>query len=114
MDFLFAVALALLFTYAMSWVGVFVGQLVPTVEVAQQVAFTVIFPITSCPASSCPSRRCRGGLPFAEWNSVTTLTAGLRDLFGNPNPYLTDGFLSEHPILLTVIWVVVIVAIFAR
>ena len=35
-DFLFAVALALLFTYAMSWVGVFVGQLVPTVEVAQQ------------------------------------------------------------------------------
>ena len=44
---------------------------------------------------------------------MTTLTAGLRDLFGNPNPYLTDGFPSEHPILLTVIWVVVIVAIFA-
>ena len=45
-DFLAGFALALLFAYAMSWLGVFVGQLVPTVEVAQQVAFTTIFPIT--------------------------------------------------------------------
>ena len=44
-NFFIAIALALLFTYAMSWLGVFVEQLVPAVEVAQQVAFTTIFPI---------------------------------------------------------------------
>ena len=77
-------------------------------------AFTVIFPITFVSSVFVPIETLPGWLqPFAEWNPVTTLTAGLRDLFGNPNPYLTDGFPSEHPILLTVIWVVVIVAIFA-
>ena len=39
-------ALLLLFAFAMAWIGVWLGLSVPTVEVAQQVSFTVIFPIT--------------------------------------------------------------------
>ena len=31
----------------------------------------------------------------------------------NPNPYASDAFPSQHPALMTVIWVVIIVAIFA-
>src|SRR6478752_3012930 len=45
-EFLAGVALMLLFTFAMSWVGVWLGLSVPTVEVAQQVGFTVLFPLT--------------------------------------------------------------------
>jgi len=113
-SFLAAVALALLFAYAMSWMGVFVGQLVPTVEVAQQVAFTTIFPITFLSNAFVPPSTLPGWLqPIAEWNPVSALTASLRDLFGNPNPFSGSGFPAEHPQLLTVIWSIAIVAIFA-
>jgi ABC-2 type transport system permease protein len=113
-NFLLAFGLALLFAYAMSWMGVFVGQLVPTVEVAQQVAFTVIFPITFLSNAFVPPQSLPSWLqPFAEWNPVSTLTAAMRDLFGNPNPFVEGGFPAEHPVLLTVIWSAVFVAIFA-
>jgi ABC-2 type transport system permease protein len=113
-DFLIAIALALLFTYAMSWLGVFVGQLVPTVEVAQQVAFTTIFPITFLSSVFVPIETLPSWLqPIAEWNPVTTLTAAMRDLFGNPNPFPGDGFPAEHPILVTVLWSIAFVAVFA-
>ncbi|HTD76001.1 MAG TPA: ABC transporter permease, partial [Chloroflexota bacterium] len=45
-EFLAGVGLLLLFIYVMSWVGVFMGLSVPTVEVANQVGFTVVFPLT--------------------------------------------------------------------
>ena len=38
--------LLLFFAYGMAWLGVWLGLNVPTVEVAQQVIFTVLFPIT--------------------------------------------------------------------
>ena len=37
----------------------------------------------------------------------------MRDLFGNPNPFPGDGFPAEYPILVTVLWSIVFVAIFA-
>ena len=113
LSFLAGVALALLFAYAMSWVGVFLGQLVPTVEVAQQVIFTAIFPLTFISNGFVAQTDLPGWLqPFSEWNPMSTLTASLRDLFGNPVAPGT-GFPSENPILVTLLWVVVIIAIFA-
>jgi ABC-2 type transport system permease protein len=113
-DFVTAVALALLFAYAMSWLGVWVGQLVPTVEVAQQVAFTTVFPITFLSNAFVPTGTLPGWLqPIAEWNPVSVLTASMRDLFGNPNPFGKGGFPTEHPVLLTLIWTAIFVAIFA-
>jgi len=112
-EFLVAVTLALLFAYAMSWVGVWLGMMVPTVEVGQQVAFTVIFPITFLSNAFVPLEALPGWLqPVAEWNPVSTITQAMRELFGNPSP-LVQGWPSENPILLTVIWSIVIVAIFA-
>ncbi|MBA2477290.1 MAG: ABC transporter permease [Sporichthyaceae bacterium] len=112
-EFLVAVTLALLFAYAMSWVGVWLGMMVPTVEVGQQVAFTVIFPITFLSNAFVPLEALPGWLqPVAEWNPVSTITQAMRELFGNPSPPV-QGWPSENPILLTVIWSVVIVAIFA-
>ena len=113
-EFLAGVGLLLLFTFAMSWIGVWLGTLVPTVEVAQQVAFTTIFPLTFIsnvfvPPASLPSWL----QPVAEWNPVSTLTAATRDLWGNPNPFVGDGFPSQNPILMTIVWTVAIIAIFA-
>jgi ABC transporter DrrB family efflux protein len=113
-EFLAGVALLLLFVFAMSWVGVWLGTMVPTVEVANQVAFTVIFPVTFLSNVFVPPETLPSWLqPIAEWNPTSTLTAATRELWGNPNPYASSGFPAEEPILLTLIWVVVIVAIFA-
>jgi ABC transporter DrrB family efflux protein len=114
-NFLIAVGVALLFAYAMSWLGVWLGMLVPTVEVAQQVAFTAIFPLTFVSNAFVPIETLPGWMqPFAEWQPVSAVTSSLRDLFGNPNPAaMGEAFPAQHPVMLTVIWTIVIVAIFA-
>jgi ABC transporter DrrB family efflux protein len=108
------VALLLLFAFAMAWIGVWLGLSVPTVEVAQQVSFTVIFPITFVSNVFVPIERLPSWLqPFAEWNPTSTLTASLRQIWGNPNPYPAGSSLaSTEPVLVTLGWVVVILAIF--
>jgi ABC transporter DrrB family efflux protein len=108
------VALLLLFAFAMSWIGVWLGLSVPTVEVAQQLAFIVIFPITFVSNVFVPLQTLPTWLqPFAEWNPTSTLTASLRDLWGNPNPFPGDSLASTEPVLVTLAWVVVILVVFA-
>jgi ABC-2 type transport system permease protein len=107
-------ALLLFFAYGMAWLGVWLGLNVPSVEVAQQVIFTVLFPITFIsnvfvPASSLPSWL----QPVAEWNPTSTLTAALREMWGNPNPPVSNSLASTQPALVTIIWVVLFIAIFA-
>jgi ABC-type polysaccharide/polyol phosphate export permease len=112
-ELLAGIGLLLLFAFAMSWIGIWLGLSVPTVEVGQQVSFTVIFPITFLsnvfvPVSTLPEFL----RPIAEWNPVSTLTASMRELWGNPNPFLSSGLPAEQPVLVTIGWVVVILAIF--
>lgn len=113
LEFLAGVGLMLMVTFAMSWIGVWLGLHVPTVEVANMAGFTFIFPITFLSNIFVPPETLPSWLqPVAEWNPVSVLTAALRELWGNPNPYIANGFPAEHPILLTVIWTVVLLAIF--
>jgi ABC-2 type transport system permease protein len=113
-NFLAGVGLLLLFAFAMSWIGVWLGLAVPTVEVAQQVSFTVLFPLTFLSNVFVPTSTLPDLLrPIAEWNPVSTLTAATRQLWGNPNPFATSGFPAENPILLTLVWIAVLLAIFA-
>ena len=51
--------------------------------------------------------------PIAEWNPVSTLTAAVRELWGNPNPFAASGPPAENPILITLVWVAIILAVFA-
>ncbi len=114
LEFLAGVGLLLLFTFAMSWGGVWMGLSVRTVEAANQVGFTVLFPLTFISNVFVPTESLPGWLrPVAEWNPVSALTAACRDLWGNPNPYASDGFPADHPVLLTLGWIVVIIAVFA-
>jgi ABC-2 type transport system permease protein len=113
-EFLAGVALLLLFAFAMSWLGIWLGLMVPSVEVANQAIFTVLFPITFLSSVFVAVDTLPGWLqPVAEWNPTSTLTNSLRMLWGNPNPILNDSFPSQNPILVTLAWVVIFVAVFA-
>ena len=112
-ELLAGIGLLLLFALAMTAIGVWLGLVVPSVEVAQQVSFTVLFPITFISNVFVPPQSLPDFLqPVAEWNPVSTLTAATRELWGNPNPYVGSGLAGEQPALVTVIWVIVIIAIF--
>ena len=114
LEFLAGVGLLLLFAFAMAWIGVWLGLSVQTPEATQQLSFTVLFPITFLSNVFVPTQTLPTWLrPIAEWNPVSALTAATRQLWGNPNPFAASGLPAEHPIELTLIWVVVIVAIFA-
>jgi ABC transporter DrrB family efflux protein len=118
LEFLAGLGLLLGFAFAMAWVGVWLGLSVPTVEVAQQVGFTVLFPITFVSNVFVPVQTLPDFLrPIAEWNPTSTLTAAVRELWGNPtaiDPRLPPptGLPAEEPLLLTLIWFAVILAIF--
>ncbi len=112
-DFVAAIALLLFFTYAMAWIGVFLGLLVPTVEVAQQLGFLVIFPVTFVSNAFVPTETLPSVLqPIADWNPFSALTGATRELFGNPNPYASGSFPGEHAVALSLIWTGVLLVIF--
>jgi ABC-2 type transport system permease protein len=105
--------LLLVVTFAMSWVGVWIGLNVRTVEVANQVGFMFLFPLTFLSNIFVPPATLPSWLqPVAEWNPVSTLTAATRELWGNPNPYLGGGFPARHPVPLTLLWTIAIIAVF--
>jgi len=106
-------ALLLFFAYGMAWLGVWLGLMVPTVEVAQQVIFTVLFPITFISNVFVPPSTLPEWLqPVAEWNPTSTLTAALRELWGNPNPAASNSLAAQEPALVTILWVIGIIVLF--
>jgi len=108
------IGLLLLFAFAMSWIGVWLGLSVPTVEVVQQVGFTVLFPLTFISNVFVATSTLPSWLqPVAEWNPTSTLTASLRELWGNPNPpNPSTSLATQEPVLVTLGWVVLVIAIF--
>jgi ABC-type multidrug transport system permease subunit len=50
--------------------------------------------------------------PFAEWNPTSTLTNALRELWGNPNPSTSTSLATTEPILVTLVWVAIFIAVF--
>jgi ABC transporter DrrB family efflux protein len=112
-EFLLAVLVLLFFTYAMAWVGVFVGLLVPSVEVAQQLGFLIIFPLTFLSNAFVSTDTLPGPLqPIADWNPFSSLVWAARDLFGNPNPAPDGVFPAEHPVLMSLVWTAAFLAVF--
>lgn len=110
-----AFLLLLLFAYAISWVFALVGLLVPSPEVVNNASFMVIFPLTFIANTFVPSE----GLPtvlrvVAEWNPVSSVTQAIRELFGNLGPGATvpDVWSLQHPVLYTLLWVVLILVVF--
>ncbi|MCP4305947.1 MAG: ABC transporter permease [bacterium] len=108
--------LLLTFAYAFSWIMAYVGLLVPSVEVINNASFIVIFPLTFIANTFVPSENLPGVLrTFAEWNPVSSVTQAARELFGNLPPGTPEptAWPLQNPALYTIIWIIVIIAIFA-
>ena len=108
--------LLLLFAYAFSWMMAYIALLVPSPEVINNASFMVIFPLTFVANTFVPSENLPGPLrAFAEWNPVSTVTQASRELFGNIPPGTPEptAWSLQNPVLYTLIWIVVIVAVFA-
>jgi len=107
--------LLLLFAFAVSWLFALVGLIVRTPEVVNNASFIVIFPITFIANTFVPIENFPTVLRvFAEWNPVSSLVQGVRELFGNTSPALPppDVWPLQNPVLYTLIWVGLILAIF--
>jgi len=108
--------LLLLFAYAFSWVMAYVGLIVPSVEVINNAGFMVIFPLTFIANTFVPAENLPTPLRvFAEWNPVSAITQAARDLFGNIPPGSPEPtvWALRNPIPYTLLWVAVIIGIFA-
>jgi ABC transporter DrrB family efflux protein len=109
-----AFGLLLMLAFAMLWVGALIGLSVRSVEVAASAGLIWLFPVTFISNIFVPGNRLPSVLkPIAAWNPLSTVTSACRDLFGNPNPFVTDSFPARHPVALSVIYCVVIAAVFA-
>jgi ABC-2 type transport system permease protein len=105
--------LLLLFAYAVSWIMAYVGLKVPSVEVVNNVSFMFIFPLTFVANTFVPLEDLPGPLEtFAEWNPVSAVVQGVREAFGNTGSVTPDVWSLENPILYTIIWVAIILAVF--
>ena len=105
----------LLFGYALSWVGIYVGLSASDARVVQNVSFIVTFPLTFLSNAFAPTT----GMPralqyFAEWNPVSTMVAACRELFGLKNEFgaTAGSFPSENPLITSFIYMIIIMAIF--
>ena len=105
----------LLFGYALSWVGIFVGLFASDARVVQNVSFIITFPLTFLSNAFAPTT----GMPralqyFAEWNPVSTMVAGCRELFGLENQFgaTAGSFPSENPLLTSFLYMIIIMVIF--
>ncbi|MBW8793803.1 MAG: ABC transporter permease [Streptomyces sp.] len=106
-----AVGLLLLFRFACTTVGIWLGLLTRSEEAAGQLgASTFVLPLLS--NAYIPTGNLPGWLrTLAEWNPISAVTTALRDLFGNaPVP---DGaaWPVAHPVAGSLAWSLVLVAV---
>ncbi|MFD7718494.1 ABC transporter permease [Streptomyces sp. NPDC059814] len=109
--------LLLLLGYAFSWIGALIGLSVRTPEAATSGGLIWLFPLTFISNAFVPVT----GMPtflqhVAEWNPFSATVAGARELFGNTMPgvpkTVTGAWPMEHPIWASIIWSVLIIAVF--
>jgi ABC-2 type transport system permease protein len=111
-----AYGVMIVFSFAIIWVGVLLGSIIPTPEGVQGIAFVAIFPLTFVASTFVPVTTLPTGLrQFAEWNPVTSLAGALRHLFANPGGTAAphSAWPLAHPLLYTLLWGVGIVALCA-
>ena len=112
-DALLTAGLALLFAFAMTWVGACAGMLLRSPETAQAMGFIFFLPLAFVSNAFVPTQ----GMPawlrgFANWNPMSAVAAACRNLFGGNVP-TPDAWPMQHPELAVLIWSIGLIAIFA-
>ncbi|MFE1834089.1 ABC transporter permease [Streptomyces sviceus] len=110
------VLLVLLFSFAMSWIGVFVALVTPNAQVAGSLGIIWLFPATFISSGFVSGSSLPGPLStLAAWNPITSLANALRHLFGNTPPPgfpVQHAWPAHHPALYTVSCSVLVIAAF--
>ncbi|MEU0359514.1 ABC transporter permease [Streptomyces cyaneofuscatus] len=109
--------LLLLLGYAFSWIGALIGLSVRTPEAATSGGLIWLFPLTFISNAFVPVNNMPTFLQHvAEWNPFSATVAGARELFGNTMPgvpkSVTGAWPMEHPVLASVLWSILIIAVF--
>ncbi|MGB7983166.1 MAG: ABC transporter permease [Candidatus Nanopelagicales bacterium] len=110
-----AFALLALFAYAFLWIGAVIGLSVRSVEVAQTAGLIWLFPLTFMSNAFVPLESMPSWLaPIAAWNPISSVTAAVRELFGNvpAGTVAPDYWPLQNPLLASVLWCLAILAIF--
>lgn len=109
------VALALLFTYGLSWACACLGILAKGPESGASMGLIILFPLAIVSNAMVPTQGMPGWLRHvADWNPVSAVAAAARHLFGNPNPSaVIHAWPMQHPVIASVLWSVGIIAVFA-
>ena len=111
MGTLLAFVLLLWLRFALIWIGIYLGMMVPTQEQAGNL-FAVAFPFGMLSSVFTPPSLMPDWLGLiAMWNPVSSTANATRDLFGNPVP-LGDSWIEQNAMLMAVAWPVIITAIF--
>ncbi|MBE8476669.1 ABC transporter permease [Streptomyces justiciae] len=107
-----AVGLLLLFRFACTWAGIFLGLLTRSEEAAGQLgSATFMLPLLS--NAYIPTDNLPGWLrTIAEWNPISALTTALRDLFGNAPVPEGAAWPVAHPVAGSLAWCAVLLAVF--
>jgi ABC-2 type transport system permease protein len=105
----------LLFSYGLSWGCACLGMLSKSPESAQGVGLVILFPLAILSNALVPTEHMPAVLrTIANWNPVSAVTAGCRQLLGNPNPSATiHAWPMQHPVLASLLWSLALVAVFA-
>ncbi|WP_393056330.1 ABC transporter permease [Streptomyces sp. LN549] len=106
-----AFGLLLLFRFATSWVGCWLGLLIRNEEAAGQLgSATFILPLLS--SAYIPTDNLPGWLrTLAEWNPISAAAAATRDLFGNAVPAADAAWPVAHPVAGTLLWSALLLAV---
>jgi ABC-2 type transport system permease protein len=113
-SFLAGIALLLLFSYAFSWVMALVGMSVRSPETVNNASFVILFPLTFISNAFVQSQNLPGPLEtFADWNPVSALVQGARQLFGNTGSApVPDAWPMQHPVLTVLAGSLVLLVVF--
>jgi ABC transporter DrrB family efflux protein len=107
-----AVALLVAAQFAATWIGMYLGLLLGSEETAGLMSI-VVFPVTMVSNVFVPTQ----GMPawlrmIADWNPYSAFAGAARELFGNPAAPADGAWPMLHPVLASVGWVVLLLAIF--
>ncbi|WP_406209138.1 ABC transporter permease [Streptomyces decoyicus] len=106
-----AFGLLLLLRFALTWIGVFLGLLVPNQETAGGL-YALAFPFGMISSVFTPPSMMPDWLgTIARWNPVSSTAGAIRTLFGNPAT--TGGsWVETHAVLMAVLWPLALTAVF--
>ena len=108
--FALGVALLLLLRLAMMWLGLLLGLHAKSPEMANGL-YGLLYPVTMISNAFASPELMPAWLgAIAMWNPLSWTTTAVREAFGNPG-VPTSGPLSEHAVMLAVMWPLVVTAV---